>query len=175
MGTPQAGRVILDPRQCGAGLAAFFFSVEGALWSDLEGSGALPSPVPARARREWECFALYACVRGLVAAGGFGPETSAAVDHLHELALERWALEPTPPEPLEARTRRIADRYAEFGRIGQESEAAGPASVKARLGETAALHMCAPEPAPADLAAMVAELHEAMAEGAAEVVKRAEV
>jgi len=47
------------------------------LWSrllaDLESSDLLPSDLDAAARatvrREWDCFALYACVRGLVAAG----------------------------------------------------------------------------------------------------------
>jgi len=164
--------MIADPAARGRALAAFFFAVEPALWGDLEESGRLPGSATPTARREWECFALYACVRGLVAAGGFNTETAAAVDHLHDAVVARWAVEADEPEPLAARRERVADRYAEYGRIGQELESRGAHLVTARLGEAAAAHLCAPLGPPEGLAAMVGELHEALAEGAAEAVRR---
>ena len=80
--------MIQDPARRGRSLAAFYDAVSPRLLRDLEESGALPAEADAAARErwrtEWECFALYACVRGLVAAGGFNRETGAAIDALHE-------------------------------------------------------------------------------------------
>src|SRR2546428_5420426 len=76
--------MITDPVRRGRALADFYRAVAPRLFRDLEESGVLPDAgdpqARALAREEWECFALYACVRGLVAAGGFNPETGAAVD-----------------------------------------------------------------------------------------------
>src|SRR5881409_1214598 len=86
--------MIRDPARRGRALAEFYRAVAPRLFQDLEESGALPqTPDPAaraRARVEWECFALYACVRGLVAAGGFNRETGAAIEALHESVLSSW-------------------------------------------------------------------------------------
>ncbi len=156
--------MIADPTKRGRTLAEFYFRLERALWNDLEGSRVLPSGVLAQARDEWSCFALYACVRGLVAAGGFNTETVAAVDAMHDAVRLAWAAR---PEALAL----LAARYGEYGRIGQELEAQGAALVTQRLGEAAAAHVSAPEPPSEALATTLGELHEALAEGAADAVR----
>ncbi len=170
--------MIHDPRRRGQTLAEFFLSVEPRLYADLAEAGVLPPPAAAdpvdHARREWECFALYACVRGLVAAGGFNRETAAAIDALHECVLGAWTESASPPLAAEARSDRIAERYAEYGGIGQAGGAAGAATVTRRLGEAAARHMTRGDPAPSELAELVGTLHETLAEGAAEAVRQAE-
>jgi len=157
--------MITDPARRGRALAELYLRLAPRLFDEILESG-LPghggaAPDPARA--EWNCFALYACVRGLVAAGGFNRETAAAIDALHEAALE----------PGDAASRALAsERYAEYGAIGQEGGASGATTVGQRLGEAAARHL-AREPAPA-LVELVGALHEALAEGAAEAVRRGE-
>src|SRR5262249_37181185 len=83
----QPAVVISDPAERGRALAEFAQAVIPRLWSDLESSGVLPDS-GRDARDEWTCFALYACVRGLVAAGGFNRETAAAIDTMHTTVLE---------------------------------------------------------------------------------------
>lgn len=168
--------MIPDPERRGAALAAFFATVAPRLLSDLEESGLVelePLEARHRVRREWESFALYACVRGLVAAGGFNRETAQAIDALHRVVLEQWIAEAPSIDSFEARRAALAPRYEEYGRIGQEGGAAAAASVALRLGEAAARHMSTGEP-DADLARLVGGLHEAMAEGSAEAVRIAE-
>lgn len=157
--------MIKDPIARGRTLAEWYFRIEPSLWNDLEGSRVLPSPVPAHARLEWECLALYACVRGLVAAGGFNVETVAAVDAMHDAVREAWAERPPSATAL------LTTRYGEYGRIGQELEASGAALVTQRLGEAAAAHVTAPASADEALATTLGQLHEALAEGAAETVR----
>ena len=164
--------MIADPERRGRTLAAFFIDIEPRLFHDLAESGLLGSAAAAPARREWQCFALYACVRGLVAAGGFNRETARAIDALHDEVLGSWQIEPHGFEPPEARRARVAERYAEYGAIGQEGGAGGAATVTERLGDAAARHL-ATDPPPG-LAALVGGLHEALAEGSAEAVRRAE-
>jgi hypothetical protein len=170
--------MIRDPQRRGHALAEFFRSVEPRLYADLAEAGVLPPADDATqadsARGEWECFALYACVRGLVAAGGFNRETAAAIDTLHERVLSAWREAASTPGAFEARRDRIAERYAEYGGIGQAGGAAGAATVTRRLGEAAARHMALHDPPPAELAELVGALHETLAEGAAEAVRRAE-
>jgi hypothetical protein len=156
--------MIADPITRGRTLAEFYFRLEGALWNDLEGSRVLPSASLAQARDEWSCFALYACVRGLVAAGGFNTETVAAVDAMHDAVRSAWAQR---AEMLAL----LSTRYGEYGRIGQELEASGAALVTQRLGEAAAAHVCAPDAPSEALATTLGELHEALAEGAADAVR----
>jgi len=166
--------VIRDARERGRSLAVFFLAVGPELFRDLEDAGLVEPGEPARERAqdEWECFALYACVRGLVAAGGFGLETVDAVDSLHEAVAERWGLEGADPERLAARRARVAARYAEYGEIGQ---AAGKNAALAsrRLAEAAARHMAGPSSPAPELVETVGALHDALAEGAAEAVRRA--
>lgn len=166
--------MIADPHARGRALARFHLATAPRLFAQLEEAGVLPAAGPAHetARREWEAFALYACVRGLVAAGGFNRETAAAVDALHEAVLEAWMAAPDPGEPFESRRARVAERYAEYGGIGQDGGAAGAATVTARLGLAAARHMSAPLPPPEGLAELAGATHEALAEGAAEAVRR---
>ncbi len=157
--------MITDPARRGRALAELYLRLAPRLFDEILESGLLPGPdAPTdAARTEWGCFALYACVRGLVAAGGFNRETAAAIDALHEAALE----------PGDAASRALAsERYAEYGAIGQEGGASGATTVGQRLGEAAARHL-AREPAPA-LVELVGALHEALAEGAAEAVRRGE-
>ncbi|HTM56922.1 MAG TPA: hypothetical protein VL123_00755 [Candidatus Udaeobacter sp.] len=173
--------MIADPERRGRALAAFFLALEPRLFADLAESGLLapadrePGSDFAAAeltRREWQCFALYACVRGLVAAGGFNRETARAIDALHDVVLESWRGESEAFEPHEERRARVADRYAEYGAIGQEGGASGAATVTARLGDAAARHLVAT--IPPGLPSLVGGLHEALAEGAAEAVRRSE-
>jgi hypothetical protein len=170
--------MIRDPQRRGHVLAQFFLAVGPRLYADLAEAGVLPTgPDRAqaeRARDEWECFALYACVRGLVAAGGFNRETAIAIDALHERVLDAWAGRSPDPGATAARRNRIAERYAEYGGIGQAGGAAGAATVTRRLGEAAARHMARCDPPPAELAEQAGALHESLAEGAAESVRRAE-
>ncbi len=170
--------MILDPARRGLALAEFFRAVAPRLFRDLEESGALPEvgdpAARERARAEWEGFALYACVRALVAAGGFNRETGAAIEALHESVLGSNAeSEPGAPADNDRRAR-IAERYAEYGAIGQEGGASGAATVTQRLGEAAARHMTAPEPAGEALAEIAGALHEQLVEGATEAVRVAE-
>jgi hypothetical protein len=157
--------MIGDPDRRGRALAAFALAAIPRLWRDVAESGGLPDAAPAR--EEWECFALYACVRGLVAAGGFNRETAAAIDAMHEAVLERWSAEDAAA--FDARRARAAERYSEYGGIGQDGGASGAATVTARLGAACARHLGAP--ADADLAALVGAVHEALVEGAAEAVR----
>ena len=167
--------MIADPGRRGRALAEFYAAVTPRLFRDLVESEALPAGGNARAeaqaRAEWECFALYACVRALVAAGGFNRETGAAIEALHEAALAAGS---DPASPDHDRRARIAERYAEYGAIGQEGGAAGAESVKRRLGEAAARHMAAPAAASATLAEIAGSLHEQLVEGATEAVRVAE-
>ncbi len=169
--------MIADPARRGRTLADFYRTVAPRLFRDLEESGALPRAAEAggqeRARDEWDCFALYACVRGLVAAGGFNRETGAAIEALHESVLGTPGTPGAPANAAERRAR-VAERYAEYGAIGQEGGAAGAATVTLRLGEAAARHIAAPA-APGDtLAEIAGSLHEQLVEGATAAVRAAE-
>lgn len=166
--------MIHDPVERGRALARLHAELAPRLFRDLEEAGLL-SEIARGRQREWDCFALYACVRGLVAAGGFNRETAAAVDALHDAALEAWTAQRAGTESPEARRALIAERYAEYGAIGQSEERSGPAGVTRRLGEAAARHLAHPEPASPELIEMVGALHEALAEGASETVRRGAV
>ena len=165
--------MIADPNRRGRALGAFYLRLEPELWSDVVESGLLPDAEEPRARAEWECFALYACVRGLVAAGGFGEENANAIDAFHDEVAATWEADPDPPEDAAARRARVALRYAEYGGIGQTFEARGPDAVTARLGEVAARHVSGTDIAHVELGIMLGELHEAIAHGAAESVREA--
>jgi hypothetical protein len=170
--------MIRDPDRRGRALAVLFREIEPRLFADLVEADVLPTDVDglgeAQARREWECFALYACVRGLVAAGGFNRETAGAIDALHEAVLDGWRPNDHAGETLEARRQLIADRYAEYGEIGQAGGKSGAATVTRRLGEAAARHMTASLEASPELAELVGTLHESLAEGSAETIRREE-
>jgi hypothetical protein len=166
--------MIADPVRRGHALAEFYRSVAPRLFRDLEESGALSdADAGASARDEWECFALYACVRALVAAGGFNRETGAAIEALHESVLGVAAVG-EPRSPAVVRRVRVAERYAEYGAIGQAGGAAGAATVTQRLGEAAARHMAAPAAASEALAEIAGALHEQLVDGASEAVRIAE-
>jgi len=163
--------MIHDPVERGRALGRFHAEVAPRLFRDLDEAGLLSDVARGRSR-EWDCFALYACVRGLVAAGGFNRETAAAIDALHATALAAWTERSPAGETSEARRALIAERYAEYGAIGQAEEASGPAALTRRLGEAAARHLAHPAPASPELIEMVGALHEALAEGASEAVRR---
>lgn len=170
--------MIRDPEQRGAALAEFFAEVAPRLFHDLAESTLTPAmPDDAarlRMRIEWDCFALYACVRGLVAAGGFNRETGSAIDAMHQAVLEDWMRNAADLEAFEARRALVSERYAEYGEIGQEGGAAGAAALADRLGFAAARHMTLDPAPPAAFASLVGGLHETLAEGAAEAVAQAE-
>jgi hypothetical protein len=160
--------MIADPVARGQALAELHRRLGPRLLDELLESGVLPDDRrrdEITLRDEWECFTLYACVRGLIAAGGFNRETAAAIDALHEAALAH------PPADA-GRRARLAARYAEYGAIGQEGGKAGAATVTRRLGEAAARHLAGADP-PGALAELAGSLHEALAEGAAEAVRQA--
>ena len=159
-----------EPVAHGRRLAAFFRAAEPRLWRDLAESGAVPGEREREARAEWECLALDACLRGLVAAGDFRDRTAQEVDEFHAAVLEDWAAGGTV-ESLAARRERLTARYEEYGRLARSLEAAGAARVSATLGETAAGHACSPAPAPAALASVFAAMHESLAEGAAAMLR----
>jgi hypothetical protein len=170
--------MIADPAERGRRLAEFFEEVAPRLWDDIVETGLLPdAPNDAavfRARIEWECFALYACVRGLVAAGGFNRETGAAVDAMHEAVLEQWMTGAADLDAFQARRALVSERYAEYGAIGQEGGAASAGTVADRLGRAAARHIVPGSTPSPDLAELVGGLHETLAEGAAEAVRLAD-
>jgi hypothetical protein len=155
--------MIRDPERRGRALAEFFLAVEPRLYVDLAEAGVVPDAGDAP-RSEWQCFALYACVRGLVAAGGFNRETAAAIDALHERVLQDWMAASAGDAGFEARRDRIAERYREYGEIGQAGGASGAVTVTRRLGEAAARHIAASDPAPEPLIDLVGSLHETLVE-----------
>lgn len=156
-------------------LAGFYAEVAPRLWTDLIESGVMPAAADDaavhRARLEFDCFMLYACVRGLVAAGGFNTETGASIDAFHEAVLEQWMSEAADLEALQARRALVAERYAEYGAIGQAGGAAGAEEVPARLGLAAARHMTLETEPGEELAALAGALHETLVEGSAEAVR----
>lgn len=168
--------MIHDPAARGRALAEFFLEIEPRLFADLAESDALTrGSVAPLDRAEWACFALYACVRGLIAAGGFNRESAAAMDAMHERVLASWEgaggeSQRVVPGALGAL---LAARYAEYGAIGQEGGASGAATVSARLGAAAARHV-AGEATPGGFGELIGELHESLVEGAAEAVRRAQ-
>ncbi len=170
--------MIADPETRGRALAAFFVEVEPRLWQDLVESDVMPAAgddqTVFRARIEFECFSLYACVRALVAAGGFNRETGAAIDAMHEAVLEQWMSRAADVQAFQARRALVAERYAEYGEIGQAGGASGAGTVTVRLGTAAARHMTLEREPADDLAALVGGLHETLVEGAAEAVRIAE-
>jgi len=169
--------MILDPVQRGRVLADFYLAVAPRLYADLDEAGVLPSSATTgalpQAQLEWDCFALYACVRGLVAAGGFNRETAAAIDAMHAHVLGAWMAAAPSVESFELRRTRIAERYHEYGEIGQRDGKAGAATLVLRLGEAAARHIAAPDAPPEGLVELAGVMHETMAEGAAEAVRSA--
>jgi len=160
--------VIADPQARGAALADFFGRVSPALWGDLVASGLLAAD-DERASREWSCFALLACVRGMVAAGGFNARSKDAIDAFHAAVLEQRTGHDPVDEPIAPL---VAERYAEYEPIAQAGGKSGADSVALRLGERAASHVGARAGADAELAAALGDLYEALAEGAAESVRR---
>ena len=164
--------MIADPARRGRALAELYRTLAPRLFRDLEGSQLLPPGDEARRRaaEEWECFALYACVRGLIAAGGFNRETGIAIDAFHATALGGE----NPADAGDAERRgRVSTRYAEYGGVGLEGGKSGAATVTIRLGEAAARHLAGTTSPSPELAELVGSLHESLAEGAAESVRSA--
>src|SRR5262245_27999665 len=126
-----------DPAAMGQTLARFHFDIALPLHAELVAAGLDPSPT---GRDEWECLALHACVRGLVAANGFNVETAQAVDAFHAAVRDEWVRKHSETEAA-ARSTRAAERYREYGVLGQEGGAKGAATAPARIGAAAARHL----------------------------------
>ncbi|MBI1796149.1 MAG: hypothetical protein HY076_03955 [Candidatus Eisenbacteria bacterium] len=181
--------MIADPERRGRALADLYRELAPRLFAEIEESGAL-ADLDAEARQcawlEWDCFALYACVRGLVAAGGFNRETAAAIEAFHGAvlaesaaapaaieALHDRALEPRGPDAASATgaaRAMISERYAEYGAIGQAGGRDDAEAIACALGAAAARHVGGAAP---NLAAILSALHESLVEGSAEAVRRA--
>jgi hypothetical protein len=165
------------PGEAGRDAAGLYARLAPRLFEDLEEAGLVPAGDPAaraRARREWECFALYACVRGLVAGRGFGGGTEQAIDAMHVAVFEAWPSAGRGAESAAERKRLVSERYAEYGEIGRAGGKSGAATVTRRLGEAAARHMTNDGEPHEALAEMAGVLHESLAETVADAVKRAE-
>ena len=168
--------VSLDPDRRGREVAAIFLEHSPRLFEDLVASdvwarSGADAGVMEHARHEWEAFALYACVRGLVAGGGFNRETAAAIDALHETVALQWRAESRDEAAVRAH---VSERYTEYGEIGQAGGASGAESVTLRLGAAAARHMTGAEPGDdrVELSELAGALHESLAESVTEHLRR---
>ncbi len=162
---------LTDPVERGRAIAALFFEHAPALLRDLaESRDGAAVATGLAARREWEVFALYGCVRGLVAGGGFNIETGAAIDALHDAVMDGWSRTLEPGETLDALRARVSDRYAEYGAIGQDGGASGATTVTQRLGEAAARHIAGDGGSP-EFAELLGALHESLAEAVTSQVR----
>jgi hypothetical protein len=164
--------VTVAPVDRGRKVAALFGSLAPSLFRDIEDSGLLPLSDPAvreHARREWDYFALYACVRGLVAALGFNRESGEALDAFHQaVAVE--------VDDFDSRRALVASRYQQYGELGQRESRSGDPQVARALGAAATRNMMSSgeggagaEP-PAALSELVGSLHEALVEGVQEAL-----
>ncbi len=154
-----------DPIARGRGLAAFFQRLEPGLWRDLVDSGLVPAPQDPEARTEWTMFALHACVRGLVGAGGFGDDGARAVEALHEEVARHW------PDDGDERRAVLAVRYDEYGAIERAHAARGDEGMIGRLGAAAARHVSGTDIANAELGVLLGDLYDAIRQGTAEHVR----
>lgn len=153
----------IDPELRGRKVAAFYLEHGPALFADLIAADAWGARLAGPdVRHEWDAFTLYACVRGIVAAGGFNIETAATIDVLHTAVLGVWSASGETAQGSEPQAL-ISARYEEYGAIGQAGGASGASTVSRRLGEAAARHLLGTESDPA-IAELAGALHEALAE-----------
>ena len=152
----------LPPIAAGQRVADFYARSVPRLFGDLAAAGAAPSEPAARsrARDEWECFALFACVRGIVAASGFAPRTVETIDALHAAVFAGWDAE-SAGEPRRAL---LSRRYPEYETLSQAGGAGGAADAAVRLGAAAAAHLAGDAAPAADMAELLGSLHESLAE-----------
>jgi len=165
--------VISDPLARGRSLAAFFLRLEPSLWADIDASGLLEGTDLGAARGEWSVLALHACVRGLVAAGGFGDDNARALETFHAEVASAWNADPIVDESADERHERVAERMESYDAIALAAESRGAETVLERLGTAAARYVSGTDIARAGLADMLSELHDAIAQGSAESVREA--
>ena len=152
------------PTEAGQRVATFFERTAPILFADLVQSGALPGGDDARAqaRDEWDCYALFGCVRGIVAAGGFARRTADAIDALHGVVFAGWDAAALGGMDTVKRAL-LGRRYEEYETISQAGGAAGAADVATRLGAEAARRMIGESP-PQDVIEILGSMHEILAE-----------
>ena len=158
----------LAPDEAGQRVAALFESAAMRLFEDLAQSGAIPEPARASARQEWDYYALFGCVRGIVAARGFAPKTADTINTLHSEVFRLW--DATALGGMDT-TRRatLGRRYEAYETIAQAGGAAGADDVAQRLGAEAARHMIG-EDAAADIVDILGSMHELLAEAVVAVL-----
>lgn len=156
----------IEPDAAGARVAALIARSGPSLFQDLADAGAVPDEAAARerARTEWECFALFGCVRGIVAASGFAPRTVETIDALHGAVFAAWESAPRAGDGPVALRALLSRRYSEYETIAQTGGASGAHDVATRLGAAAAQHLFGEAPPPADVAVLLGSMHEALAE-----------
>lgn len=154
------------PLDAGRRVAALFARSAPRMFADLVDAGVVPALASARhrARAEWDCFALFGCVRGIVAGSGFAPRTAETIDALHGAVFADWDPAAQGGDSVEARRALLARRYEEYETIAQAGGAAGARDAAARLGAAAVVHLQGVTDPAADLAELLGSMHETLAE-----------
>jgi hypothetical protein len=157
---------VAAPLEAGRRVAGLFARSARELFSQLCEAGAVPAGEAERAQSaaEWECFALFGCVRGIVAASGFAPRTAETIDAMHASVFADWDASARHGETADARRALLSRRYEEYETIAQTGGASGAHDAATRLGAAAAKHMFGGADSPADLAELLGSMHEILAE-----------
>jgi hypothetical protein len=153
------------PLEAGRRVATLFARSAPRLFADLAESGLVPPDAAGRAaaRAEWECYALFGVVRGIVAGSGFAPRTAETIDALHAAVFGDWDPAAHGGDTEAARRALLSKRYEEYETIGQAGGAAGARDAALRLGAAAAAHVCGAG-APDGSAELLGSMHETLAE-----------
>ena len=154
------------PLEAGRRVAALFARSAPQMLADLVDAGIVPTLESAgeQARAEWDCFALFGCVRGIVAGSGFAPRTAETIDALHAAVFADWDPTAHGGDTADARRALLARRYEEYETIAQAGGAAGAHDAATRLGVAALEHLIGGAASAADLTELLGSMHETLAE-----------